>query len=72
MPRMEDGIDMAVQLLVVGLLVAYLLPEAIDAIVNVSTSSWGSAEAGLWDLLPIFIVIGAVLYIIGMAINAYK
>lgn len=72
MPSLDQGIDMAVQLLVIGLLVAFLVPVAIDEIVNVSQTNWGSAETSLWDLLPLFLVFGAVLYIIGLAVSAYR
>lgn len=72
MPNLDDGIDVAVQLLVIGLLVAFLVPVAIDEIVNVSTSGWGDASQSLWDLLPLFLVFGAVLYVVGMAVSAYR
>lgn len=68
----EDAIDVAIGLLVIGLLAAYLLPIAIDELVNTSQVNWGSAEKGLWDLLPLFLVFGAVLFVIGIAVNAYK
>jgi len=64
---MDDGIDYAVGILVVGLLAAYLLPIAINEITGVDTSAWGSAESQLWGILPIFIVLGIVLFIVRKA-----
>lgn len=61
---MKKGVDIAVGLLVVGILTAYLLPIAIDELVGVDTSSWGSAEKQLFDLLPIFFVLGVLLFVI--------
>lgn len=68
--QMQAGIELAVGVLVVGLLTSYLLPVAIDEIVAVDTSSWGSAETSLWDLLPIFFVLAIVLFIVGWAMDA--
>jgi hypothetical protein len=61
---MDRGINLAVGILVIGLLTAYLLPIAISEIVGVDTSSWGSAEAQLFELMPIFFVLGILLYIV--------
>lgn len=72
MPDLDNGIDLAVQLLVIGLLVAFLVPVAISEIVDANTTGWGTAETSLWDLLPLFLVFAAVLYVIGMAVQAYR
>lgn len=64
---MDRGVEYAVGILVIGLLAAYLLPVAINEIVGVDTSSWGSAEAQLFGLLPIFFVLGILLYIVNKA-----
>lgn len=66
----NKGVNLAVGILVVGLLTAYLLPIAINELVAVDTSSWGDAEAALFGLLPLFFVLGILLFIIGKAMNA--
>lgn len=66
---MSRGVDIAVGILVVGLLTAYLLPIAIDEIVTVDTTSWGNAEAQLFDLLPLFFVLAILLFIVAKAMQ---
>ncbi len=51
-------------LLIAGLLVAYLLPVAIEAIVDVDTATWGQ-ESELWDLIPLFLVLVPIIALIG-------
>lgn len=51
-------------LLIAGLLVAYLLPVAIEAIVDVDTTAWGQ-ESELWDLIPLFLVLVPIIALIG-------
>lgn len=65
----NKGVNMVVGILVVGLLTAYLLPIAITEIAGVDTSSWGSAEAQLFELLPIFFVIAVVLFVVDRAMK---
>lgn len=69
---MSKGVEIAVGVMVVGLLAAFLLPVAIDEITAVDTSSWGDAETQLWDLLPIFFVLAILLFIIGWAMRARR
>lgn len=64
---MDKGVNLVVGILVVGLLAAYLLPVAIDEITAVDTSAWGGAEAALFGLLPIFLVLGIVLFVVNKA-----
>ena len=64
---MKRGVDMAVGILVVGLLTAYLLPIAISELTGVDTSSWGSAESQLFNLLPIFFVLAILLFVVNKA-----
>lgn len=66
----NKGVNMAVGVLVVGLLTAYLLPIAIDELVSVDTSTWGNAESSLFDLLPLFFVLAIVLFVVAKAMEA--
>lgn len=68
----DKGVDMAVGILVVGLLTAYLLPIAISELVGVDTSSWGNAESSLFELLPLFFVLAIVLFVVQRAMSAKK
>lgn len=51
-------------LLIAGLLIAFLLPVAVDAIIDVDTTTWGDAEEGLWELVPLFLVLIPVIALI--------
>lgn len=57
-------------LLVAGILIAYLLPVAIDAIVGVDTSAWGD-EADLWDLIPLFLVLVPLIALIAYVMKTF-
>lgn len=63
------GVDVVVSLTVVSIVAAYLLPLAIEEIVNVSTSSWSSGASELWDILDLIIVLGVFLFMIGLAVE---
>lgn len=44
--------------LVVGLIIlAYLFPVGMDALVSADTSNWSGATKDIWNVLPIFAVI---------------
>lgn len=58
-------------LLIGGILVANLLPTAIDQIVGVDTSAWGSTEVAIWDLLPLFLVLVPLAVFAGWAMDAF-
>lgn len=51
-------------LLIAGLLIAYLLPVAIEAIIDVDTASWGQ-ESELWSLIPLFLVLVPIIALVG-------
>lgn len=58
-------------LLVAGLLIAFLLPVAISELVGVDTTAWGSAEAGLFELIPLFLVLVPIIALIVYAMRTY-
>ena len=71
--RAQSGASAAVEvivgLVVGGLMAAFLLPMAINEIVGVSTTDWGSGAAELWGLLPVVIVLAVFLFFVGLALN---
>lgn len=69
---MDDAIELVVGVLVGALLAAYLLPIAIDALVNTSTTGWGSDVVSLWDLLPLIIVLAIFLLFVAWAVSVYR
>lgn len=66
---MDKGVDLAVGILVVGLLTAYLLPIALDELNAVDTTSWGNAESELFNLLGLFFVLAILLFVVHKAKN---
>jgi uncharacterized membrane protein YgaE (UPF0421/DUF939 family) len=64
-----DAVDVVVGLVVAGLMAAYLLPLAIEEIVNIDTTSWTNGAGELWELLPVMIVLAIFLFFVGLAID---
>lgn len=65
--NMEQGINLVVMILVVGILTANLLPMVLNELAGVDTTSWGSAESALFGLLGLFFVLAIVLFVIKKA-----
>lgn len=65
----DDAVSVVVSLVVGGLMAAYLLPLAIDEIVQVDTTNWTSGAAEMWDLLPVMIVLAIFLFFVALAIE---
>lgn len=66
----KTAVSLVVALMVGGLVAAFLLPVAVDEIVAVDTSSWGSGASSLWDTMDIIIVLAVFLFFIGVALAA--
>lgn len=66
---MQSGVQLAVGILVVALLTAYLLPIALDELAAVDTSSWGDAESALFGILPLFFVLAILLFVVNKAVD---
>jgi len=63
----NTAVNIVVALMVGGLVAAFLLPIAIDEIVGVDTSSWGSGASSLWGILDVIIVLAVFLYFVFVA-----
>jgi hypothetical protein len=64
-----SAVNLVVGLVVGALVAAFLIPIAIDELVNVDTTSWGSGAASLWDILDVILVLAIFLFFIGMALR---
>lgn len=62
------AVGLVVGLMVAGIVAAFLLPVAIDEIVGVDTSSWGSGASSLWGILDLILVLAVFLFLIGLAL----
>lgn len=63
------GVDVVVGLTVAAIVAAFLIPVAIDQLVNVSTTNWSSGAASLWEILDLVVVLSVFLFMIGLALN---
>lgn len=66
---MQNGVQLAVGILVVGLLTAYLLPIGINEINAVNATGWGTGTESLFFLLPVFFVLAIMLFVVNKAVN---
>jgi hypothetical protein len=64
------AVGLVVALTVGGLVAAFLLPVAIDELVAVDTSSWGSGASSIWDIMDLIVVLAVFLFFIGVALAA--
>ena len=56
------GVVLAIVIALV--LVANLVPNAISTFYSASTSGWNTGAASMWALIPLFVIIGLVVYFI--------
>lgn len=66
----SDAVEVIVAVLIGAIMAAALLPTAIDELVAVDTSSWGSTVVTLFDLLPLLIVLVPLAVFVGWATDA--
>ena len=50
-------------------IVASLLPDALETLMNVSTTGWTTSVATLFGILPLMAVIGIVILFVGIALD---
>lgn len=61
---MRKGTEVVMTIFTVGLLIAFLLPIAVDEILAVDTSAWSSNAVLIWELQPVFMVLAVLLFLI--------
>lgn len=67
--RIMDVLGVVVGLAVGIIVVAYLVPVALDQFFSVDTTSWDSEVADLWPLIPLFVILGLVIAFIIRAVD---
>jgi hypothetical protein len=65
----SNAVNLVVALMVGGLVAAFLLPVAVNEIVSVDTTTWGSGASSLWDIMDLVIILAAFLFFIGLAVS---
>ena len=68
----EQGVGIVIALVVVGILLAFLLPVAINELVAVDTASWSDGAASLFEIMDLIFLLVVFLVVIGWAVVAYK
>jgi hypothetical protein len=63
------AVELVVALTVGGIVAAFLLPVAINELVNVDTTNWSSGAASLWDIMDLIVVLAVFLFFIGLAMR---
>ena len=69
---MQRGVIDPMDMLVWVILAAIAFPFAIDTFIDVDTSGWPTQVSDLWDKLPLFLVIAAVLGVLYFARRGSK
>lgn len=69
MVSINKAIGLVVSVVVAAFIGSALLPEAISQFNTVDMTNWSSSTKSLWTLLPLFAVLGFVLYFIGSALE---
>lgn len=68
--QMTNKIVGLVLALVIGaILIGNVLPVGIDAMFTADTSSWDSTTKSIWDILPVFVILAALVALAGMAMD---
>lgn len=67
----DQGVGIVVALTVGLILVAFLLPVAIEELVTVDTASWSSGAGSLFEILDLIAILVVFLVFIGWAMTSY-
>ena len=51
------------------ILIAFLIPVAINQFVDANTTTWNAEWISLWNVIPIFVFLGIVIAIIFLAVK---
>lgn len=60
-----------IALAVGALIAAFIVPVALDQVVNVSTSNYSSGAAALWNNMDLFVTLGVFGIFIALAIDQF-
>jgi len=59
------AVEKAVGIAIAAIMASVIAPIAVMQFINTSTTGWGDAESGLWDLMPVFVILAFVIMIAG-------
>lgn len=69
---MISGIIAIVALVVISILGSSLLPGAVTTVTNTTTTGWADGAVSMWTSIPIFIILGFLLIVLGIALYVLK
>lgn len=68
----EKGVGIVIALVVTLLLVAFLLPVAINEIVDVETTDWSGGAASIMEIIDLIALLVIFLVMVGWAVTSYR
>lgn len=63
-------VGLVLALVIGAILIGNVLPVGIDAMFTADTSSWDSTTTSIWDILPVFVILAALVALAGIAMDA--
>lgn len=62
-------VGLVLALVIGAILIGNVLPVGIDAMFGADTSTWDSTTTSIWDILPIFVILAALVALAGIAMD---
>lgn len=63
-------VGLVLALVIGAILIGNVLPVGIDAMFTADTSSWDSTTTSIWDILPVFVILAALVALAGIAMDS--
>jgi len=67
--RGASVIDKIIGIVISAVIIAALIPTAMTALLETNTTGWGASSIALWGVMPILIIVGCVVAIVGFAMK---
>jgi len=62
-------VGLVLALVIGAILIGNVLPVGVDAMFTADTSAWDSTTKSIWDILPIFVILAALVALAGIAMD---
>lgn len=70
--KSKQIVSLVVGLVVAGIVLGYVFPVGMTGYHDANTTGWTSAEQSLWSIIGIFLILVAVIAIMGWAIASLR
>lgn len=64
-------VGLVLALVIGAILIGNVLPVGVDAMFTADTSSWDSTTVDIWNVLPIFVILAALVALAGIALDMF-